>query len=263
MQLRIAYLYPDELNMYGDRGNVLTLARRAEWRGIAVDVTCIGPGEGVDHEAHDLYFMGGGQDAQQIQVSADLHATKAEGLRQAAQSGAVFLTICGGYQLLGHYYKPHEGPELRGLSLMDAYTVAGRKRFIGNVVVERPDGTTLVGFENHSGLTYRGKDVSPLGRVVKGYGNTGEDGTEGAVFGNLYGTYLHGSLLPKNPRLADELILKALQRRHGPDVTLLPLDDQCETSAHQAAMGLPSGPEDDARPTGLWAKLKSLSALRS
>lgn len=235
MTLRIAYLYPDQLNIYGDRGNVLTLYQRCVWRDILVEVTSLGLGEAVDPDAYDLYFMGGGQDAQQVKVCDDLHRHKATGLKQAAANGAVFLTICGGYQLLGHYYKPHQGEELKGLSLVDAYTVAGPTRMIGNVTIQRPTGDTVVGFENHSGLTYLGEGVTPLGTVVSGHGNNGQDQQEGVAVGNLYGTYLHGSLLPKNPALADELITKALARTQG-TVTLDPLPDEFETQAHQGAL---------------------------
>jgi CobQ-like glutamine amidotransferase family enzyme len=238
--LRIAHLYPDHMNLYGDRGNVLCLVQRCLWRGWQAEVIGVGLGEAINPDYYDLYFMGGGQDTQQIKIVDDLHATKADSLRQAAANQAVFLTICGGYQLLGHYYKPHQGPELKGLSLMDVTTVAGHTRFIGNVSIRRPDGTTLVGFENHSGLTTLGKDVQPLGKVIRGRGNNGQDGTEGAVFGHLYGTYLHGSLLPKNPALADELITKALARRYG-QVTLPTLaNDQLEAQAHQRALVLKS-----------------------
>lgn len=235
MELRIAYLYPDHLNIYGDRGNILTLFQRCRWRGIDAVIQPIGLDETISPDNADLYFMGGGQDTQQGQVCNDLHRCKADALKTAAADGAVFLTICGGYQLLGHYYKPHTGDELRGLSLLDAYTVAGNTRYIGNVVIERPDGSTIVGFENHSGRTYLGNGVPALGKVVQGNGNNGEDGHEGAMAGNLYGTYLHGSLLPKNPALADEIILKALQRRYGA-VTLDPLPDTIEQSAHQRVL---------------------------
>jgi CobQ-like glutamine amidotransferase family enzyme len=235
MELRIAHLYPDLLNIYGDRGNILSLYRRCEWRGIQVVLRLLDVEETVDPDYFDLYFMGGGQDAQQIRVCHDLQTVKAEALRQAVANQAVFLTICGGYQLLGHYYKPHQGEELRGLSLIDAYTVAGSKRMIGNVLIRRPDQSTVVGFENHSGQTFLGPEVAPLGQVLAGNGNNGQDGQEGAVFGNLYGTYLHGSLLPKNPQLADELIIKALNRRYGV-VTLDPIADHLENRAHQRVM---------------------------
>ncbi len=239
MELRIAYLYPDQLNIYGDRGNILTLFQRSRWRDIDCRILTIGLGDAIDPEVADLYFMGGGQDAQQIQVCEDMHRVKADDLRQAAANGAVFLTICGGYQLLGHYYKPHAGEELRGLSLLDAYTVAGDTRYIGNVNIERPDGSRVVGFENHSGRTYLGEGVTPLGKVIHGYGNNGQDGFEGAACGNLYGTYLHGSLLPKNPALADELITKALARRYG-SVNLASISDNFEQQAHTRALALKS-----------------------
>jgi CobQ-like glutamine amidotransferase family enzyme len=237
MELRIAYLYPDHLNIYGDRGNILTLYQRCRWRGIETQIRTVTLGEAIDPDWADFYFAGGGQDAQQVQVCDDLHRVKASALRQAVANQAVFLAICGGYQLLGHYYKPHDGDELRGLSLIDAYTVAGQTRFIGNVSIERPNGVKVVGFENHSGRTYLGEGVEPLGKVLKGYGNNGEDGMEGAVAGNVYGTYLHGSLLPKNPSLADELICKALSRRYG-DVLLEPLADAVEHAAHERALAL-------------------------
>jgi len=236
--LTLGHLYPNHLNIYGDRGNVLALYQRARWRGIVLDVLGLPPGVPVHPEAVDILFMGGGQDAQQIKICDDLHTVKAQGIKASVARGAVMLGICGGYQLMGKYYKPHEGDALPGLELMDAWTVAGHTRFIGNVLIQRPDGSTLVGFENHSGLTHLGEGVTPLGTVIKGYGNNGADQTEGAVCGNLYGTYLHGSLLPKNPQLADELLLKALKARYGDDVTLPPLDDTMENKAHAFAQTL-------------------------
>lgn len=235
MKLKLAHLYPNAMNMYGDRGNVLTLVRRAQWRGIEVEVLVVNEGEvSAEMAASDLFFMGGGQDAQQVAIQGDIVRHKKAALVHAAAEGAVMLTVCGGYQLLGHGYQPHEGPYCEGVGLLDVETKAGPTRFIGNVVVERPDGTTLVGFENHSGLTFLGPGAEPLGRVVKGAGNNGEDGFEGAKQGRLYGTYLHGSLLPKNPALADELLLSALQRRY--DVRELePLEDGLEWEAHAAA----------------------------
>lgn len=238
MELRIAHLYPDEMNIYGDRGNILTLYQRCQWRGIKVHLSMLGLGQPVHPEAFDLYFIGGGQDAQQIQICEDLQAVKANGLNAAAANGAVFLTICGGYQLLGHYYKPHQGPELKGLSLIDAYTVAGSTRMIGNITVVRPDGSTVVGFENHSGQTFLGQGVTPLGTVSEGGGNNGQDKTEGVAHENIYGTYLHGSLLPKNPQLADEIIAKALTFRYNKPIHLPPLDDALEKQAHHRAQQL-------------------------
>lgn len=238
MQLRIGHLYAHFLNIYGDRGNILALMQRARWRGITADVTAIGLDEELDPELFDIYFIGGGQDKQQMTIAQDLQK-KGSALRKSVEGGAVILSVCGGYQLLGHYYKPHQGEELRGISLVDAYTVAGNRRMIGNVVVKRANGSTLVGFENHSGKTYLGKEVGALGRVEVGNGNNGEDGAEGAVFKTVYGTYLHGSLLPKNPDLADELISTALKRRYGA-VDLAPLDDSLEQSAHKRALTLPA-----------------------
>lgn len=238
LDLRIAHLYAHFLNIYGDRGNILSLTQRARWRGITVQVDPVGVAEAIDPDRYDLYFIGGGQDKQQQTIAEDL-LRHSDTLKEAAGSGAVILSICGGYQLLGHFYRPHEGPELKGISLIDAYTVAGNRRMIGNVVVKRADGTTLVGFENHSGKTFLGEGVQPLGKVVSGNGNNGDDGFEGAQVGTVYGTYMHGSLLPKNPLLADELISLALKRRHG-QVTLAPLDDSLEAAAHKRALSLPA-----------------------
>jgi lipid II isoglutaminyl synthase (glutamine-hydrolysing) len=237
MELRIAHLYAHFLNIYGDRGNIITLCQRANWRGIEVKVDAIDIGQKVDPEYYDFYFIGGGQDKQQIVIAEDL-LVRADQLQEAVKCGAVFLTVCGGYQLLGHYYKPHEGPELKGISLLDAYTVAGNRRMIGNVTIKR-DEATLVGFENHSGKTYLGKDVQPLGKVVVGNGNNGEDKTEGACMGTVYGTYLHGSLLPKNPAFSDMLLSQALSRRYG-TVKLTALDDSLENQAHKRALALPA-----------------------
>lgn len=248
LELRIAYLYPNLLNIYGDRGNILTLYRRAQWRDIQVVIESLDVDAPVKPDYYDLYFMGGGQDTQQVRVCEDLQRVKKSGLIQAVENQAVFLTICGGYQLLGHYYQPHQGDRLPGLSLIDAYTVAGAKRFIGNIAIERQcavtgNKTSVAGFENHSGLTYLGRGVTPLGRVIKGSGNNGEDGFEGVMQGNLYGTYMHGSLLPKNPQLADELLQKALQRRYPAEqvkAALLKLDDVLEAQAHQRSLALKS-----------------------
>lgn len=236
--LRIAHLYAHFLNIYGDRGNIITLLQRARWRGIEAKTFAIGLNEDIDPDFYDLYFIGGGQDKQQITIAEDL-AKRAGAIRKAVDSGAVILSICGGYQLLGHYYKPHEGPELKGISLVDAYTVAGNRRMIGNVVVRRDDGNTLVGFENHSGKTFLGTGVKAIGKVEVGNGNNGDDGFEGCAQGTVYGTYLHGSILPKNPQFADELLSKALARRHGP-MELKALDDSMEEAAHKRALSLPA-----------------------
>lgn len=237
LDLRIAHLYAHFLNIYGDRGNIITLTQRARWRGIDVRVDAIGLDAKFDPAEYDLYFVGGGQDKQQQVIAEDLQGL-APILTSSINDGAVIVSVCGGYQLLGHYYRPHTGDELRGISLIDAWTIAGNRRMIGNVVVQRPDGSTLVGFENHSGRTFLGKETQALGRVTVGNGNNGDDGFEGVAQqvgkGMVYGTYLHGSLLPKNPRLADELISLALSRRHA-NVQLAQLDDSLELAAHQTA----------------------------
>jgi CobQ-like glutamine amidotransferase family enzyme len=228
------------LNIYGDRGNIITLARRAQWRGIEVEIVNLGLGEPVDKDKLDLLFVGGGQDKEQLKVCEDFQGVKGKSLKEAVDDGVVLLSICGGYQLLGHFFKTGEGETLPGISLFDAWTIAGNRRFIGNVLVESTVGgetRTLVGFENHSGRTFLGKDTQPLGRVVVGFGNNGDDATEGAVYRNAYGCYLHGSLLPKNPWFADHLILKALRRRHGEGIQLAPLDDAAEELAHQSVIG--------------------------
>lgn len=235
LSISIAHLYPKLLNLYGDMGNVITLLKRCEWRGINVDFEQINIGDKI--KDHDLYFIGGGQDKQQEEVAQELYSNKSE-LTAQRDSGAVFLGICGGYQLFGHYYQPHDKEKLPGISLMDAYTIAGKNRFIGNVTVKTDflDPKTLVGFENHSGLTYLQGETQPLGVVSVGNGNNGTDGFEGARFKNVFGTYLHGSLLPKNPHFADMLIELALEKRYGKKFELTPLDDKLEWDAHNSVI---------------------------
>lgn len=236
LKLSIAHLYPKHLNLYGDRGNIITLIKRCQWRGIEVDFEEINVGDSM--KDHDLYFIGGGQDKQQEDVAQELYSHKDKLISQR-DKGSVFLGICGGYQLFGHYYQPHDKDRLQGISLMDAYTVAGDKRFIGNVTVKTNFLTpnTLVGFENHSGLTYLGEGVEALGVTVIGNGNNGKDGFEGARYKNVFGTYLHGSLLPKNPHFADYLITLALEKRYGEKINLEPLDDTLEQEAHKSVTG--------------------------
>jgi lipid II isoglutaminyl synthase (glutamine-hydrolysing) len=233
MKLEIAFLYHDLMNIYGDRGNIITMSQRARWRGIEVNVSELSVGDPVDPAKYDFYFFGGGQDKEQYTVADDLKGEKGRLLKEAAGNGAVFLTVCGGYQLMGHYYRPDNGPEIPGIGALDAYTVAGNKRCIGNVIIESEFGQ-LVAFENHSGKTYLGPKARPLGRSVVGFGNNAEDGNEGAIQQNVFGCYLHGSLLPKNPHFADHLLKLSLQRRYGP-VDLAPLDDTLEMAAHRAA----------------------------
>jgi CobQ-like glutamine amidotransferase family enzyme len=235
MHLRIAHLYPKRMSIYGDRGNVVTLAKRCRWRDIAVSVDEVDVEDKLNAERYDLFFFGGGQDQEQDTVAADL-ATKAVALRDAVGAGSAVLAVCGGYQLLGNYYQPAEGDALKGVGIFDAHTEADPKRLIGNVVAESEiEGIAsrpLVGFENHSGLTFLGDDAEPLAKVRKGFGNNGKDGTEGCIAGSAIGTYLHGSLLPKNPQLADWLIKTALKRRYK-SVRLSELEDGFELVANE------------------------------
>jgi len=242
MHLKVCHLYSDLLNLHGDRGNVLIFCRRAEWRGIRVELDLITRHEKVSLQSYDFIFLGGGTDQGQELVSRDLQA-KGPFLLEAAESGAVILGISAGYQLLGRSYQRADGALLPGVGLFDLYTEAGTEMLRGNILLEiaadiqqEIEGigsslTTLIGFENHAGRTYLGKNAKPLANVLKGYGNNGEDGTEGACYKNAFGTYLHGPLLAKNPHLADLLIAKALSRRYG-QVPLQPLDDHLELSAH-------------------------------
>ncbi len=238
MELRLLALYPEQMNIYADRGNILFLQRRCEWRGIGFDHATAGPGEGFDPAAHDLIYLGGGQDRDQRAVAADMVESKREALASAAGDGAVVLAVCGGYQLLGHSYQLDE-ERLPGLAIADLETVRSPgPRLIGNVAIEVDlDGTprVLAGFENHGGRTHLGTDAQPFGHVIKGFGNNGEDGFEGVRNGNLIGTYLHGPLLPKNAWLADHLIALALEHRYGTRPQLEPLDDTLERAAHESA----------------------------
>ena len=233
MDLRIAHLYPDLMNIYGDRGNVIALSQRAKWRGIDVAVRSYSVGEWVDPEWPDVWFFGGGQDQGQDIVGADLAGRNGAALKKSVVGGAAIFSVCGGYQLLGHEYVPETGPSIPGVGILDVTTRAGKTRFVGNLLVNAPDAY-LIGVENHSGRTYLGPSAKPLGTVVVGNGNNGEDKTEGAVQGRVIGCYLHGSCLPKNPWLADRLLGWALARRHD-SVTLAPLDDGAEKSARDQA----------------------------
>jgi lipid II isoglutaminyl synthase (glutamine-hydrolysing) len=234
----VGHLYPEYLNIYADRGNMAVLERRADWRGIGFDYRTIGLGEDANPDEYDLYYVGGGQDREQALVAPDL-ATKGESLREAVDGGAAFLAVCGGYQLLGRFYRDRSGAELPGIGLLPHHTVAGERRMIGDVLLEcelepghrRP----LAGFENHAGRTYLDEGAEPLGRVVAGFGNNGEDGVEGSRVGNALGTYLHGPLLPRNPWLADWLIGRALSRRLGDVPDLEPLPDDFESSAQRVS----------------------------
>ena len=253
MKLTIYHLYPDLLDLYGDRGNVLALAARCRWRGIDVDIRKVSLGDPIDFSEADIVVLGGGSDREQSILVEDLSSRGTE-LKDGIEDGLVLLTICGGYQLLGQYYQTGEGKKIPGLGILDLYTVAGNKRLIGNVIIDiEPELkeniswnhsitaeedplkrlNTLVGFENHSGKTYLGSNLKPLGKVLRGHGNNGEDEREGVRYNNVFGTYLHGPLLPKNPHMADLLIELALERS-GDGSKLSPLGDNMEIAAHKA-----------------------------
>ncbi len=244
MNLVLAWLYPDSMSIYGDRGNVIALTRRAEWRGIALEVWRLPKGARLD-QLPDLVMFGGGQDREQRLIERDFLELKGETLVRAVEEDVPVLAVCGGFQQLGHGYRDADGSSIQGLGILDASTVAPSdkaRRCIGNIVVEAhlPDGDAtsggvLVGFENHGGRTRLGK-CEPLGRVLKGFGNNGEDGQEGARYRYCFGTYMHGSLLPKNPWFTDYLLLQALRRKYGPEITLEPLDDALELRAQSAAI---------------------------
>jgi len=232
--LRLCALYPDLMNIYADRGNIAVLRARCEWRGIGFELSSSGLREPLDPDAADLFYIGGGQDRDQVTVAEDMVATKRDGLHAAQDRDAVILAVCGGYQLLGASY--HLGTlVLPGVELVDLRTVREEgPRLIGNCAIEADLGggpRVIAGFENHGGRTYLGRDERPLGRVLKGFGNNGKDGFEGVLRGNTIGTYLHGPLLPKNIWLADRLIELAL------GIELEPLgDDSLEEAAHASAM---------------------------
>jgi lipid II isoglutaminyl synthase (glutamine-hydrolysing) len=236
-RLRMLALYPDQMNIYADRGNMLFLRRRCEWRGIGFELATAGPGEGFDPGSHDLIYIGGGQDRDQVMVARDMVETKREALAAAVEDGAVVLAVCGGYQLLGHSYQLGE-ERLPGLGLADLETIREPgPRLIGNVVIEADlgEGPRLIaGFENHGGRTYL-REAEPLGRVIRGHGNNGRDGNEGVRRLNMFGTYLHGPLLPKNAWLADRLIALALARSAERVPDLEPLEDTLEDAAHASA----------------------------
>ncbi len=253
MKMNICHLYPDLLDLYGDRGNILALAARCRWRGIEPVIQQASLGEDLDFMGMDILFLGGGSDREQGLLVQDLMRREKE-LRSAIENGLVVLSICGGYQMLGRYYQMASGEKIQGLGIIDIWTIAGEKRLIGNVVVEldervqrvdlgpvvAPGATglklkTLVGFENHSGKTYLGEGVMPLGKVLFGHGNNGDDREEGVRYRNVFGTYLHGPLLPKNPHLADLLLSLAILRRKS-ETSLKELDDHMEELAHESML---------------------------
>jgi CobQ-like glutamine amidotransferase family enzyme len=263
LTLTLGHLYPDQLNLYGDRGNILTLRRRCQLRGIELRVIGLGIGDALAPDEYDMLFIGGGQDKEQAPVAQDLHEMKGIGLWAAIEDDMPVLAVCGGFQLLAHYYRPAEGPDMQGLGVFDAWTIhkgARTARCIGDIAIRWND-QTLIGFENHGGRTYLGT-AKPLGKVLKGYGNNAEDYTEGAIYRNAYGTYLHGSLLPKNPHFADHLITLALQRKYQskfhPDqgtpekfnghiqVDQLPRDDSQQLEKASDNRAMPLLPLDDS-----------------
>ena len=239
LQLRLLALYPEQMNIYADRGNILFLQRRCEWREISFDYAAAGPGDHFDPADHDLIYIGGGQDRDQILVAEDMIRSKRDAIASAVDDGAALLAVCGGYQLLGHRYELGN-QSIAGLGIADLETVREPgPRLIGNVSIEVDLGQgprVLAGFENHGGRTHLGPDAEPLGRVLHGHGNNGRDGYEGVKRRNLIGTYLHGPLLPKNAWLADHLIALAIGRRMGSEPELDPLPDGLEAAAHATAL---------------------------
>ncbi|MEB3290148.1 MAG: hypothetical protein VKI82_09535 [Leptolyngbya sp.] len=264
--LTLTHLYPDHLNLYGDTGNLIVLRRRCQWRGIDCTIQPLGMGDRPQPGQTDLYFMGGGQDNDQVAVVEDFHQIKAETIKADTEAGVVFLGVCGGYQLMGHTFLMGNGQETPGLGIINVNTKAPgtevKQRCIGNLVVEMPDALyrdiqglyansqatdgsdtvpaipkTLVGFENHSGQTFLGDGVEPLAKTRAGFGNNAAAEYEGARYKNVFGSYMHGSLLPKNPHFADYLIGLALRRKYqDPSLTLPPLPDTEELEAHAYAV---------------------------
>lgn len=237
MTINILHLYPKEMNLYGDHGNVLALQRRCEWRGIKANIIHHEPGDTIPDNI-DIIFGGGGQDSGQSKIEADLQRIAPQ-LKNYIEQDTPALVICGLYQLFGNYFETSDGHRIEGAHILDIKTVGGPTRLIGNIAIQTPEFGEVVGYENHSGLTYRADDVLAFGTVLTGAGNNGEDLSEGARYKNCIGTYLHGPILPKNPRVADFLILKALERQSGKTQKLTPLNDRIEQAAHKVAVSRP------------------------
>lgn len=236
MELNICHLYPDILNLYGDRGNIITMKRRLEDRGIKVNIDECSIGQPLNADKYDIFFIGGGQDFEQEVLLRDLSSGKAQDIRTAVEEEKTFLAICGGYQMLGEYYKTWDGVQLDFIGAIGVHTIGAKERMIGNYMFRTtPESgdTVVVGFENHSGKTYLSEQVAPLGMMLSGNGNNGEDKTEGARYKNVFGTYSHGSLLPKNPVLCDFILQTALNHRYDGAEPLAPLDDTLERNAHR------------------------------
>ena len=234
MEIKICHLYPDVLNLYGDRGNVLCMKQRLAWRGVGCTVTELPLGRTEALSDYDLFFIGGGQDFEQGLLMDDLNRGKKAEICAAVADGKPFLCVCGGYQLMGHYYETAAGEKCGFLGVADFYTQGADQRMIGNFAFQFED-TPVVGFENHSGRTWLGAGVQPLGKVLAGNGNNGEDGTEGVRHKNVFGTYSHGPVLPKNPAFCDSILRTALERKYGA-AELAPLEDRAENEAHTAAL---------------------------
>lgn len=236
MELNICHLYPDILNLYGDRGNIITMKHRLESRGIKVNIDECSIGQPLNADKYDIFFIGGGQDFEQEVLLRDLSSGKAQDIRTAVEEEKTFLAICGGYQMLGEYYKTWDGVQLDFIGAIGVHTIGAKERMIGNYMFKTtPESgdTVVVGFENHSGKTYLSEQVAPLGMMLSGNGNNGEDKTEGARYKNVFGTYSHGSLLPKNPVLCDFILQTALNHRYDGAEPLAPLDDTLELNAHR------------------------------
>ncbi len=235
--LNILHLYPKEMNLYGDHGNILTLKRRAEWRGYKVKIIEHNVGDQIPDDI-DIIFGGGGQDSGQSKIEDDLRKN-AKKLKQMIEDGTPTLVICGLYQLFGDYFQTAEGQKIEGVGILHAHTIAGPTRLIGNIVINSPEFGEIVGYENHSGLTTLDDGTKPFGIVTEGAGNNGQDYSEGVLYKNCIGTYLHGPVLPKNPRLADYILLKALQRKDPKITQLKTLNDNIELHAHSVAAKRP------------------------
>jgi CobQ-like glutamine amidotransferase family enzyme len=236
MEIKICHLYPQLLNQGGDRGNISCLRSRLLWRGIDALVIELPLGEKADFSSFDLFYMGGGEDFEKALLLGDLHTLgKASEIKAAIEDGAVFLAVCGGYQILGNYRTDAHGQQWDFLAAINTHTSDSPRRMTGGQMFKceaNSGGSTVVGFENHIGRTYLGDGVRPLGEVLAGWGNNGEDKTEGARYNNVFATYNQGPILPKNPEFADLIIKTALARRH-PDYILPPLDDTLERCAHE------------------------------
>lgn len=232
MELRICHLYPDVMNLSGDRGNVICMEKRLQWRGIDVVTTGVSIADPLRPEEHDLFFIGNGQPFDQKLLLEDLAAGKAAQIKTAVEDGMPVLAVCGGYQLLGMSYETADGQILEGVGALNVRTKCAQKRLVGDYIFTCEDpATAVVGFENHAGMTWLSEGVQPLGKTELGHGNNGEDGTEGARYKNVFATYAHGCLLPKNPCLCDHILKLALERKYG-EVQLSALDDTLECNAH-------------------------------